>query len=171
MSKYKYGIKNFIVASINPVDGTPVLDGSEIDIVDDIFRDSFDMTEEDGTETDLYAEMNNTPKVSFREPGKETLSLQYMDTTPDRLAVFLGGAVVTAGGFKTWSKPANQGINEKHCRIVLLDDTEMIVHRGKIVGKKNFQFRRNNIWTLDVSITPLDPGFGLNPIDIKEPSA
>ena len=171
MSKYKYGIKNFVIADIDPANGNAVVAGS-LDIVDDIYRDTFDMTEEDGTSTDLYSEMDNTPKLSFQEPGKETLSLELMDTTPARLAFFLGGNVVSSGGKDTWSKPANQGANEKHITITLIDDTEMVIPRAKIVGKKNFQFRRNNIWTLDVNITPLTPEHvGLAAIDISEPTA
>lgn len=169
MSKYKYGIKNFVIADIDPANGGP-LAGSTLDIVAEIFRDTFDMTEEDGTTTDLYTEMDNTPFLSFQEPGKETLALQVVNTKPERLEFFLGGTVVTAGGKVTWSKPANQGIIEKHCTITLLDDTIMTIPRGKVVGKKNFQFRRNNIWTLDVSIVPLTPEFvGLAPMDISEP--
>ena len=71
------------------------------------------MTEEDGTETDYYTEMDNTPFLSFQEPGKEELSFELVDTRPERLALFLGGNVIEAGGKKTWSKPANAGIIAK----------------------------------------------------------
>jgi len=159
-----------VIADIDPANGG-ALAGSEVDIFDDIFRDTFDMTEEEGTETNLYAEMNNTPKVAFREPGAETLSFEYMDTSPDRLKLFLGGEVNTVGQEKIWSKPANQGIIYKHVTITLLDGTIMVIPRAKVVGAKNFQFRRNNIWTLDVSLTPLTPEFpALAPMDIKEPT-
>ncbi len=171
MSKYKYGIKNFFVRDIDPANGSGLAAG-ELDIKPEIYRDSFDMTEEDGTETDLYTEMENTPFLSFQEPGKETLSFELVNTSPARLEKFLGGAVVVGAGKTTWSKPDNQGILEKHITIILLDDTEMVIPRGKIVAKKNFTFRRNAVWTLDVSITPLQPEFsGLSPMDISEPSA
>lgn len=170
MSKYKYGIASFKIFDINSSTGAKV-GASELDITDDIFRDTFDMTEEDGTETDLYSEMDNTPKLSFREPGKETLAFELMDTTPERLVAFLGGAFVNTAGVKTWSKPANAGIIEKYVEIVVQDGTQMVIPRGKIVAKKNFQFRRNNIWTLDVTIVPLAPEFsGLNAMDIIQPA-
>lgn len=169
MSKYKYGFSAFVVADIDPANGGP-LAGSALDIKDEIFRDTFDMTEEDGTETDLYTEMENTPFLSFREPGKETLAFELVNTRPERLEKFLGGAVVSAGGTVTWSKPANQGIIEKHVTITLLDGTILIVPRAKIVGKKNFTFRRNAVWTLDITLTPLTPEFpALAPMTISEP--
>lgn len=169
MSKYKYGIKNFVISSINPADGTALVAG-QIDVMADVKRDTMQMTEEDGTAVEIYAEMNNTPVGSFEEPGKETIECELLDTTVERLAFFLGGAVVTAGGKKTWSKPANQGINERHVVIVLQDDTEVIMPRAKVTAKKNFNFRRNDYWTLPVSFVPLEPEFpGLASISISEP--
>lgn len=170
MSKYKYGIKNFWIRDIDPANGSGVAAG-ELDITAEIFRDTFDMTEEDGTEQDYFSEMDNTPFLSFQEPGKETLSFEVIDTRPERLALFLGGEIVEAGGKKTWSKPANAGIIEKHVTIVLLDDTEVVIPRAKMVGKKNLTFRRNQPWTLPVTLTPLAPGFGLSAMDISEPTA
>ncbi|WP_425628872.1 hypothetical protein [Cellulophaga lytica] len=171
MSKYKYGIKSFIVDNIDPANGNAA--GTDaLDITPEIFRDSFDMTEEDGTETDIYSEMDNTPKLSFLEPGKETLTFELLDTRPEMLERFLGGTVVEAAGKKTWSKPANQGIIEKHLTITLLDDTIMTIPRAKVVAKKNFTFRRNAPWTLEVNVTVLTPEVGsLAAIDISEPTA
>jgi hypothetical protein len=114
--------------------------------------------------------MENTPILVFQEPGKEALSFQLVNTRPERLQKFLGGTIVTTASKVTWSKPDNQGIIEKHVTILLLDDTEMVIPRAKLVGKKNFVFRRNQIWTLDINLTPLQPEFaGLAPMDISEP--
>ena len=168
MSRYKYGISSFIVDNINPVNGNALGD-LNLDITDMIYRDSFDMTEEDGTETEHYAEMNNTPFLSFQEPGKETLSFELTDTSVDNLARFLGGAVVTVTGRKIWSKPANQGVNEKHIVITTVDGTRITIPRAKVVAQKNFTFRRNEPWRLSVSLTPLTPEFpSLAAMDIDE---
>ncbi|MDO6808086.1 hypothetical protein Q4603_05685 [Zobellia galactanivorans] len=169
MAKYKYGIKEFWLRDIDPTDGSGLAAG-EIDIKSEVYRDTFDMTEEDGTSTEHYTEMENTPFLSFEEPGKETLSFELVNTTPERLALILGGAVVTTGGKKIWSKPDNQGENEKHVTIVTQDDTEIVIPRAKMVGKKNFTFRRNAPWTLPVTLTPLQPEFeSLSPMTISEP--
>jgi hypothetical protein len=169
MPKYTYGIASMVVDNINPADGTALGD-LDLDIVDIIYRDTFDMTEEDGTTTDHYSEMDNTPFLSFEEPGKETLALQLTDTQVTMLETFLGGAVVSAGGKKTWSKPANQGVNEKHIVITTTDGTIITIPRAKVVGKKNFTFRRNQPWTLAITLTPLTPKFpALAAMDISEP--
>lgn len=171
MGKYKYGIKEFWVRDIDPTDGTGLAAG-EIDITDEIYRDTMEMVEEDGTATEHYTEMNNTPILSFEEPGKEDISFEAVDTRPERLALFLGGAVVTAGGFKTWSKPSNQGLLEKHVTIKLIDDTEIIIPRAKMVGKKNFTFRRNEPMRIAVTLTVLQPEHaGLAAMDVREPEA
>lgn len=168
MSKYKYGIASFIVDNINPADGSALGDLA-LDITDQIYRDTFDMTEEDGTATEHYSEMDNTPFLAFEEPGKETLSFELTDTNVDNLALFLGGSVVTALGRKTWSKPANQGVNEKHIKITTVDGTNITIPRAKVVAKKNFTFRRNEPWRVTVTLTPLTPEFpGLAAMDIDE---
>lgn len=170
MSKHKYGITAFQVAAITAVTGLPLLDGSEIDIKPEIYRDTFDMTEEDGTTTTHYTEMENTPFLEFEEPGKETLSFDLVNTEPARLLQFLGGTVVTAGGKTTWTKPANQGALEKYLTITLIDGTIMVIPRAKIVTKKNFTFRRNEPWRLSVKATVLQPELGgLPPMTISEP--
>ncbi len=169
MAKYKYGIKTFTIADIDPSNGAAVASGA-LEVTADVKRDTFQMTEEDGTSVDIYAEMDNTPVGSFEEPGKETLVCELLDTTVERLAFFLGGSVVTAGGKKTWAKPANQGTNEKHVTIVLMDDTEVTIPRAKITAKKNFNFRRNEYWTLPITLVPLTPAFsGLPSMSISEP--
>lgn len=167
-TKYRYGIASFIVDDINPANGAAA--GTlALDITDMIYRDTFDMTEEDGTATDHYAEMNNTPFLSFQEPGKETLSFQLTDTQVDNLKTFLGGTVATVGARKIWSKPANAGENEKHIVITTTDGTVITIPRAKVVAKKNFQFRRNAPWLLAVTLTPLTPKFaGLSAMDIDE---
>lgn len=169
MSKYKYGIKTFTISPIDPANGGALVAG-QLEVTADVKRDTMQMTEEDGTAVEIYAEMDNTPVGSFEEPGKETIECELLDTTVERLAFFLGGTVVTAGGLKTWSKPANQGINERHVVIVLQDDTTITIPRAKVTAKKNFNFRRNDYWTLPVSFVPLTPEFvGLPSISISEP--
>ena len=169
MAKYKYGIKTFTIAEIDPANGAAVVAGA-LEVTADVKRDTFQMTEEDGTSVDIYSEMDNTPVGSFEEPGKENLVCELLDTTVERLAFFLGGSVVTAGGLKTWSKPANQGTNEKHITIVLIDDTTVTIPRAKVTAKKNFNFRRNEYWSLPISLTPLTPEFpGLASMTISEP--
>jgi hypothetical protein len=172
MGKHRYGITSFKVHNIDPANGL-ALAGSELDITASIFRDSFDLQEEEGTETELYNEMDTTPEISFTEPGKETLSFQLMDTQVDTIKEFLGGEVVEVPGTsKTWSKPLNAGVINKYVEIETQDGYKLIIYKGKVAARKNFQLRRNNIWLLDVTITPQKPDFpALAPMDIVEPLA
>jgi len=171
MSKYRFGYDTVKFHKIDPANGL-ALAGSEVDITDDILRDTFDFAEEDGTTTDIYSEMNNTPVISFSEPGKETISLGVMEVTVDTLKEFIGGDIVVGGGGeRTWSKPANVANIERRLEIVTADGYQMIFPRVKVICKKNFQVRRNNIFVLDIECSVLLPEHaGLSPMDVIEPA-
>lgn len=172
MTKYRYGITAFEVSDINPTTGLAT--GTPKDLKEDIFRDSFDLIEEDGVTTDIFSEMDDNPKISFNEKGVTNLTVQIMDTSVDTLALLLGGTVVSSGTpvVRTWNEPAAAQNIEKNIKITTVDGYIVTVYRGKISAKKNFQLRRNNIWLIDVSIKPLTPLVpGLPSLDIVEPSA
>lgn len=174
MSKYRYGLNSLVLANIDPANGGALIDGSERDIYDDVYRDTFDLVEEEGTNTEHYSEMDPDPKVVFNEQGKTTAKMQIMDTSVETLALLKGGTVVTDGtnGDKTWSKPNVFQSIEKHVTIVTSDGYKFVIPRAKISARQNNQFRRNGIGLLDVTITPLTPEFaGLAALDVIEPSA
>lgn len=171
MGKYKYGIKTCIIGNIDPANGG-VLTGSGVDITADIYRDTFNLAQATGTETEHYSEMDDTPKLAFSELGKRTITFQLLDTRPESLARFLGGTVVEAGGKKTWSAPTVSVLNEKHMVLTLLDDTQIVMPRASVQAATNFQVRRNAPALLDVTITPLTPEFvGLDAFSVSEPTA
>lgn len=157
MAKYSYGIASFEVGDINATTGAME---NAIDIKEAVYRDSFNMTEEEGTTTDHYSEMDTTPKISFTEVGKETLTLQIMETQATMLQRFLGGTVTTLDGSSAWSKPTGAPSIEKFLDITTSDGTRIRIPRAKVTGRKNMQFRRNGIWLIDVTITPLSPLLG-----------
>jgi hypothetical protein len=167
MAKYSYGIASLKVGDIDPVTGLMV---SPLEIKEMVYRDTFNMTEEEGTTTDHYSEMDTTPKVSFTEVGKETLTLQLMETQAEVLQKFLGGTVTTLDGSSAWSKPSGATSIEKFIDIETEDGTRVRIPRAKVTGRKNMQFRRNGIWLIDVTITPLSPLLGtLAAIVINDP--
>lgn len=157
MAKYSYGIASFTIGDIDPITGLQI---NPLDVKEMVYRDSFNMTEEEGTTTDHYSEMDTTPKVSFTEVGKETLTLQLMETQAAVLVKFLGGTVATLDGSSAWSKPTGAGNIEKFLDITTVDGTRIRIPRAKVTGRKNMQFRRNGIWLIDVTITPLSPLLG-----------
>lgn len=154
MSKYSYGISSFLVADIDPVTGMGI---NPIETKEAVYRDTFNVAEEEGTTTDHYSEMDSTPKVSFTEVGKETITLQLMETDTATLANYLGGNVVVEGGRNVWRKPSGQATVEKHITVETEDGVTLVYPRVKVTARKNFQLRRNGLWLLDVTMTVLAP--------------
>lgn len=167
MAKYSYGVASFLVGDITPVTGAIL---NPVEIKEAVYRDTFNMTEEEGTTTDHYSEMDTTPKVSFTEVGKETITLQLMETQAAMLERFLGGTVTTLEGQSTWHKPQGAPSIEKFIKITTVDGTLIQIPRAKVTGRKNLQFRRNGIWLIDVTITPLSPLLGaISAMEITDP--
>lgn len=169
MAKYSYGISAFTVANIDP--GT-FLGVDPVDVKEMVYRDSFNMTEEEGTTIDHYSEMDSTPKVSFTEVGKEIITLQLMETQVDNLVLFLGGTKTVVATRDRWSKPTTATDIEKFISITTNDGTTIQIPRAKLTARKNLQFRRNGIWLIDVTLTPLTPKGGtLAAMVIDDPAA
>ena len=169
MAKYSYGISAFTVANIDP--GT-FLGVDPVDVKEMVYRDSFNMTEEEGATIDHYSEMDNTPKVSFTEVGKEIITLQLMETQVDNLVLFLGGTKTVVATRDRWSKPTTATDIEKFISITTNDGTTIQIPSAKVTARKNLQFRRNGIWLIDVTLTPLTPKGGtLAAMVIDDPAA
>lgn len=171
MSKYRFGYKSLKISDIDEVTGLAKA-GTSKELKEDVYRDSFDILEEEGTTTDHFSEMDPDPKVSFTETGKTNITLQLMDTSVDTLALLKGGEVVAdPEGNRTWSKPKISVQKEKFIELETQDGYKIVVPRGKVVARYNNQVRRNGIALLDLSITPLTPMVEeLATMDIIEPA-
>ena len=168
MPKYSYGISSFLIGDINPVDGTML---NPVEFVEHVYKDTFNVTEEEGQTVDHYSEMDTTPKVSFTDVGKENIVFQCMDTAVAQLARFFGGSVVDVGGRDQWDKPATLVSVEKSVKAVTSDGTDLEYFRVKVTPRKNFQLRRNGIWLLDITMTPLVPILGgLPTVRVTDPA-
>lgn len=168
MGKYKFGYKSLKISDIDPATGLAA-DGTAYELKEDVYRDSFNIVEEEGTVTDEYSEMDPDPKISFTEQGKTNLTLSIMDTTVETLKLLKGGEVVIADGKKTWSKPRTNVQIEKYIEMETADGQTIIVPRGKLMARYNNEVRRNGIALLDVTITVLVPEVeDLAPIDFVE---
>ena len=152
--KYSYGIQSFLFGEITP--GTGAL-GAATEMKEAVYRDTFNSTEAEGTTTDHYSEMDSTPKVSFTEVGKETITWQCMETDIDQLVRLLGGVKTTVDLVDSWSKPSGAVDLEKYIKVITMDGTILEYPRVKITSRRNFQLRRNGLWLLDVTMTVLSP--------------
>lgn len=167
MAKYAYALSSFKFGDINQTTGAME---NEVELIEAVYRDSLNTTEEEGTATEHYSEMDSTPKVSFQEVGKETITVQIMETQAAMLQRFLGGTVTTLDGSDAWSKPSVSTDIEKFIDITTLDGTRIRYPRAKVTGRKNFQMARNKIWLIDVTIVPLTPLLGsLASVVINDP--
>lgn len=166
MAKYSYGISSFKYGDINQTTGEIE---NPVELIEELYRDSLNVAEEEGTSTAHYSEMNSTPKVEFTEIGKETITIQVMDTSAAMLERFLGGTVATLDGSSAWSKPTVATNIEKFLDITTVDGKRIRYPRAKVTGRKNFQLSRNQIWVIDVTIVPLTPLLGsLAPVVIND---
>ncbi len=171
MSKYRYGLVSLKISDIDPATGLAAA-GTEKELKDDVYRDTFDVTEEDGTTTDHFSEMNVDPEISFNEDGAMNLMMEVMDTSVDNLALLKGGEVVVdVEGKRIWSKPKANIQIEKHIEIETQDGYKMIIPRGKVMATINNKVRRNGIGLIKVKIRPLNPLVdGLAAFDMVEPA-
>ena len=171
--KYRYGYKSLKLSDIDPATGLAAA-GTAKELKEDVYRDTFDIVEEEGTTTDHFSEMDADPKISFTEGGKTNVRLQVMDTSVETLALLKGGEVVTNGetGDKTYSKPSTAQQIVKYVELETQDGYKIVIPRGKVVARLNHQVRRNGIALLDVTITPMTPEVaGLSAMDTIEPGA
>lgn len=170
METYSFGIKRFDVADIDPVTGLALAGTQET--IGDIFKDSCDMTSSDPTTTEIFAEQKLTPVASFTVPGGDTLKLSLLSTAADNLKKVLGGTVTTLAGVKTWHKSSSAVLIEKFVEIETIDGTIITMPRVSLVGKPNFQFRRQGLLLTDVIMNPLEPKVaGLSSLSITNAPA
>ena len=163
-----FGIASFKIAAIDPITG---LASGALASIGDIYKDTCDLTEAEPTETKIYAEQSVNPRKVLSTPGEETLKFSLMSTAADSLQTMLGGTVTTVATVKTWNKSKTPVVIEKFVEIITLDGTKIEMPRVSFTGKKNFQFRRNNIILIDVMGTILNPLIDAVPaIRITEPS-
>ncbi|MAO42160.1 hypothetical protein [Leeuwenhoekiella sp.] len=169
MPKYRYGLASLKIDDINAADGLGA--GSPTELKDDVYRDTFNIVEEEGTSTPVYNEMDVDPVMEFTEKGRISATLQIMDTSVDTLALLCGGEVVTiAGTSKTWSRPSENLHVEKRLEFETQDGYKIIIPRGRVNARINHQVRRNGIALVDVTIMALKPLVdGLAAFDMVEP--
>jgi hypothetical protein len=170
VKKYAYGISSLIISDIDPVTGLAVAGG--VEVKDEVFRDTFNLTTGDGNRTDQFAEMSVNPDVSFLEQGTTTGLFSLMNTSAARKQLLMGGTVTTVDLKETWSQPNNKIAIEKNIVATTVDGTVITIYRASVDGKLNFQFRRNNILLLDANFAILQPKVdGLPAMDVSDPAA
>jgi hypothetical protein len=164
--KLIYGISSFKVGDIDPTTGGIL---NPVEFKDIIYRDTVSLIQNDGTTEKHYNEMDNVPQAAITEPGEDVFKLSVMEAIANNLEIFLGGTVTTLTGVNTWHKPAGVTSVEKYIEFITVDGTKITIPRAHVVGKKNFDVKRNKLWLIDVTLTPLKPTLGtLDAVEIED---
>lgn len=170
MAKYKVGFSSVKIYDIQAADGLKD-QATEKELKDDIRRDTFDFSQEDGTSTDIFSEMNDDPVYSFTEQGKSSFVFDFMDTSADMLYAFFGGTLVTNGDTsKTWSAPDAKPDVYKYVIITTKEGAIFEFARCKVTAKRNFQVRRNEIYQIALQFDVLSSEFALPPVKMTDPA-
>ena len=169
MARIAFGITSMKVGGIDPTTGLP----TDLTDVGRIYRDTGTWTEEDGDETNHYAEREQDPVITIKEQGLETLNFSLMDTPADTLVLWAGGTVTeVVDEPDVWNKPRGPVNIEKSIEIVTADGTKFTIHRGKVTAKRNLTPTRNGIFLLEIQVRPMTPLVaGVPPVTIADPPA
>ncbi len=91
--------------------GVPAGDGGMSIVLAEQFGytvpDSFAITTEDGTISEIFVEESDTPIISQNTSGAKRVSWETYNTAPESLLAAFGGTVTGTGATKQWNAPAN----------------------------------------------------------------
>jgi hypothetical protein len=120
-------------------------------------QDSCNMTQEDPTTSDFYAEEVDDPVVSISRAGKTTFNFSLMNPSVVVLAEILGGTSDTTEGSEKWNAPDVLPTVEKSVRITPQQGLMFEVPRMKLTAKINGAFSKSGIFLIDIVGTVMQP--------------
>ena len=109
------------------------------------FRDTCQITQEDGESTELFSEEHDDPEYVITRPGKTKVNFSIMNPDVDTLAATLGG-VVTSG---VWAAPDAMPEVERSVEIVPKLGLKISIPRLKM----DFKIDWSNVGTTPLLIT------------------
>jgi len=69
--------------------------------------DSFSITTEEGTQSDIFVEESDTAIISQNTPGAKRVSWETYNTSPEALQAAFQGTITGTGATRQWNAPAN----------------------------------------------------------------
>jgi len=109
------------------------------------FRDTCQITQEDGEVTELFSEENDDPEHVITRPGKIKVNFSVMKPDVDTLAKMLGGSVSSS----TWDAPGAMPEVERSVEIVPKQGLKISIPRLKMDCKIDW----SNVGTTPLLIT------------------
>ncbi|MGQ1945234.1 hypothetical protein ACT4RS_09390 [Ornithobacterium rhinotracheale] len=122
------------------------------------YRDTFEMTEEEGSFTDEYCDQNDVPIVSFHEKGKRDIKVSTYDYSADFLKKIKGGTSLS----KEWKEGDGELIFKA---LEITTDTGHVIKipKTQVFARLNLKLKKKELALLEIVFKPLSK------ISIKEP--
>lgn len=117
------------------------------------YQDTAKMNEEDGEETEFYAEEEDDPIEVITKAGKVTFDFSIMDPTLEVLKRLFGGEIAA----DIWAYPDAKADVEESLIIIPKKGIKFQVPRAKIKAKFNGEFSKKGLLLLEVTATVMKP--------------
>lgn len=131
------------------------------------YKDTCQMSEDDPTITEHYAEEVEDPIVTLSRRGKLTFSFSLMNASANTMKAVFGGTVKG----KVWTAPAKMPVIEKAVKITPEIGGVFEIGRASLTAKMNGTFSKSGIFLVDITLTVLNPEFSEIPrISYTDPS-
>lgn len=117
------------------------------------YQDTAKMSQEDGEETEFYAEEEDDPIEIIEKAGKITFSFSVMNPDLDTLTRLFGGTVAS----NIYAYPDAAASIEESLIILPRKGLKFQVPRAKIKAKFNGEFSKKGLLLLEVTATVMKP--------------
>lgn len=141
---------------MGPIDATGGM-GTTLTTLALTLADSAELTQEDGTTTDIYSEENDDPTEIIEEKGKSMLKFSIIDYTPATLKEVLGGDVSGTGSAAVWKAPSSVQIIERSIEVITKSGVKFQIVRARIKAKIVAKFSKKGVAQVDIVATILTP--------------
>lgn len=129
------------------------------------YQDTANMAEEDGEETEFYAEEEDDPIEVITKAGKITFNFSIMNPTLEVLKRLFGGEIAA----DVWAYPDAKAEVEESLLIIPRKGLKFQVPRAKIKAKFNGEFSKKGLLLLEVTATVMKPTTsGLKKLYVKK---
>lgn len=117
------------------------------------YQDTAKMSQEDGEETEFYAEEEDDPIETIVKAGKTTFTFSVMNPDLNTLKRLFGGEIAT----NIWAYPDVAATIEESLIILPRKGLKFQVPRAKIKAKFNGEFSKKGLLLLEVTATVMKP--------------
>jgi len=135
--------------------------GTSLTEIGKIVRDTCDLVMDDPQMNDIMSEQSDDPEEVITVKGTTTLKFSIMTMDPNVLVRVLGGSVSGTAPNTSWNAPDTAPEIEQSIEITTKTGAKIQIPRAKVIGKINYQFRRNDVLKVDVTCRVLQPTDGV----------